>query len=79
MALHPITGQIYVAYRDDAGSNYAAVTVMTFDGSSWLPLGNTGFSPAMYTSLALSPTGAAYVSFTDYTATFKVSVMTHSY
>jgi hypothetical protein len=65
-AFNPVNGQPYVAFQDLANSQ--KVTVMKFDGTNWVNVGNTGFSAASawYISLALSITGQPYVAYDDY-------------
>ncbi len=49
------SGQPYVAYQDAVNS--CQCTVMKFDGTNWVDVGNAGFSAgtADWTSLAFSP------------------------
>ena len=55
----------------------AHVTVMNFNGSSWVNLGSTNVSPgsANYPSLAYSG-GQVYVAYDDGTDSYKASVRT---
>ena len=58
--------QPYVAYTD--WWKFGKATVMKFDGTNWVNVGNVGFSAgeADYTSLAFSPSGQPYVAYEDY-------------
>jgi len=58
-------GTPYVAYQDVANSS--KVTVKEFDGTSWVTVGNAGFSAgeAIDISLAFSPSGTPYVAYSD--------------
>ena len=49
---------------------------MTFNGSSWIKVGDTVVSTgdASYTSLAFSPAGEPYVAFSDATLSDRISV-----
>ena len=64
-------GEPYVAFQDftlpgDTGKN-AYVSVMKYDGSNWVYVGNESFSArdAEYISLAFSPSGEPYVAYTE--------------
>ena len=58
------SGQPYVAY-EDYGKFIMKATVMKFDGTNWVNVGNAGFSAgeADYISLAFSPSGQPYVAY----------------
>jgi hypothetical protein len=60
----------------DYGNSLKA-TVMKFDGTNWMNVGNTGFSAdeAWYTSLAFSPSGQPYVAYEDMSISGKATVM----
>jgi hypothetical protein len=65
LAFNPSNGQPYVAY-EDTSSSYKA-SVMTFNGTGWVYVGNAGFS-AGYTqtvSLAFNTSGQPYVAYGD--------------
>ena len=57
--------------------NSSKATVMKFDGTNWLIVGNAGFSPDMvaYISLAFSPAGEPYVAYEDHANSEKASVI----
>ena len=59
----PDTGKPYIAYRDAA---YDQITVMKFDGTNWVNVGNPGFSygssPSAI-SLAIKNDGTPYVTY----------------
>jgi Secretion system C-terminal sorting domain len=65
----------YVAYMDY--SNSCKATVMKFDGTNWVNVGNAGFSPdtAKSTSLAINSSGEPYVVYEDYGNSEKATVM----
>ncbi len=65
----------YVAYQDVANGSKA--TVMKFDGSAWVNVGQAGFSdgPVGFTSLAFDGT-TPYITFNDYAYNGKACVMT---
>jgi hypothetical protein len=60
----------------DKGNSYKA-TVMKFDGSNWVNVGNAGFSAgdAWYTSLAFNQSGQPYVAYKDNWNIGKATVM----
>ena len=66
LAIHPTSGEPYMAYQDDAYGY--STTVMRFDGTSWQTVGSPGFSGgADYQSIAIHPTtGEPYVAFRDF-------------
>ena len=70
-------GEPYVAFSD--GGHSDKVTVMRFDGTNWVNVGNAGFSSGAAntttTSLAFSTTGEPYVAFEDISHSLKASVM----
>jgi len=75
-AFNPLDGEPYVAFSDWANSQKA--TVMKFDGTNWVNLGNPGFSAgeSNYTSLAFHPLdGEAYVAYSDWENSQKATVM----
>jgi hypothetical protein len=65
LAFSPTDGQPYVAYEDTLNSFKA--TVMTFNGTKWVYVGNAGFSLGwtQSESLAFSPSGQPYVAYED--------------
>ncbi len=71
-------GNIYVSYMDLADSNKA--TVMTYNGTGWVPLGVAGFSPghADEISLAIDRTCTPYVFFADSADSGKAMVMKYT-
>lgn len=73
-------GTPYVAYQDMATNNNWKATVKKFDGTSWVTVGNAGFTAgnALYTSLAFAPDGTPYVAFMDYASSYKATVMKYS-
>jgi hypothetical protein len=70
-------GEPYVAYSDLGNYNQGAATVMMFNGTEWVNVGNAGFSAGevWYTSLAFSPSGQPYVAYEDGGNSFKATVM----
>jgi len=65
----------YVAFMD--WGNFSKATVMKFDGTNWVNVGNAGFSagPVAYTSLAFSPSGEPYVAYVENGTSGKATVM----
>jgi hypothetical protein len=74
------SGQPYVAYADGAAIPWMSATVMKFDGSSWVYVGNPGFSNGFswQESLAFSPSGEPYVGYIDQPDSAKTSVMKYN-
>jgi hypothetical protein len=70
-------GQPYVAFKDDQFQPWGRATVMKFDGTNWVNVGNAGFSAggSWCTSLAFSPSGEPYVAYGDYGNSYKATVM----
>ncbi len=69
-------GEVYVAFRDL--SNNSKCTVMKFDGSNWVAVGNAGFTPDKIVndpSIAISSVGEIYVAFKDYDKFNRASLM----
>ena len=54
---------------------------MKYDGTSWVIVGNAGFTAdtAVYTSLAISPSGEPYVAYQDWANSLKATVMKYDY
>ncbi|EKD46754.1 MAG: hypothetical protein ACD_67C00079G0001 [uncultured bacterium] len=74
LAFNPGNNQPYVAFRD-ATNSLSKLTVMTFNGSSWVTVGNAQFSTdsITYTALAFkSSTNEPYVAFSE---NGKLSIM----
>ncbi len=74
------SGEPYVAYKDWALiNNYVSykATVMKFDGTSWVNVGNARFSDgeADNLSIAFSPSGQPYVAYADDGNSEKATVM----
>lgn len=68
-------GVVYVAFRDN--SNNKKCSVMKFDGSSWVPVGDLGFTAdeVREPSIEVSSSGEVYVAFKDYDQFNKCTVM----
>ncbi len=64
----------YVAYVDGMSGK---INVMKFDGTSWIPVGQAGFSAQWSNglSLAFSSDGTPYVAYTDSANNYKATVM----
>lgn len=72
------SGQPFVGYVTEADwMNSGKMTVIRFDGNSWVTVGNADFSAGSdrYTSLAFSPSGEAYVAFYESNNSYAASVM----
>ena len=81
IAFNPANNQPYVVYSGgNADSvNRSKATVMTFNGTAWVNLGNPGFSAgvAYYTSIAFNPANnQPYVVYKDFGNSTKATVMT---
>jgi len=74
------SGQLYVAFADGSTTPYLKTTVMKFNGSAWVYVGNPGFSDGTTwsESLAFSPSGEPHVSYIDWSDSSKVSVMKYN-
>lgn len=68
----------FIAFEDYGNSQKA--TVMKFNGTNWVNVGNAGFSAgyALYTSLAISPYGEPYVAYQDGANSGKSTVMKYN-
>lgn len=78
MAFNPADSLPNVAFTDGGVAN--KVSVMKFNGSSWVFVGDEGFSAdyANYMNLAFSPSGQPYVAFQDFGVSRKAVVMTYT-
>ena len=76
LAFNPL-GEPHVAYEDDSPVTAGRATVMKFDGSNWVTIGNAGFSAGMAagTSLVINPSGQPFVAFQDRGNGGKATVM----
>jgi len=74
-------GTPYIAYQNDTFPNYSfgsgPVTVMKYNGSSWVTVGLAGFSAgkADFPSLAIDSSGTPYVVYSDSVFGYKATVM----
>jgi len=75
LAINPKDGLPYFVY-DDSRVDYK-LSVFSYDGSNWVPVGNTGFTPgfAQHPSIAFNSLGQAFVGFSDIANNSKASVM----
>lgn len=66
----------YVSYSERI-NYYEKATVMKFNGTNWINVGEPGFSASFvnYTSLAISPLGEPYVVYRDWANLYKSTVM----
>ncbi len=66
-AISAYDSEPYVAY-EDCGTDYNQASVMKFDGTNWIYIGNRGFSEGavQYTSLAFSPSGEPFIAYKDF-------------
>jgi hypothetical protein len=73
------SGIPYVVYSDE-GNGYGA-TVMKYDDTGWINVGNTDFSAciASYTSIAIDGGGTAYVAYEDGNDSQKATVMKYGF
>jgi hypothetical protein len=71
------SGEPYVAFMDYATIPFGKTTLMKFDGTNWVNVGNAGFSEgtAAWTSLAFSPNGEPYIAFQDNVDSNRATVM----
>jgi hypothetical protein len=69
IAFNP-TGELFVSYTT------GIIAVVTYDGTNWVNVGQPNFTvtPTTYSTFALSPVGAPYVAFSDWSS-YKASVM----
>jgi len=69
------SGQPYLAFTD--WNNSGKATVMKFDGTNWVNVGNAGFSvgAAYYISLSFDSYGNPFVAFRDFGNTERATVM----
>ena len=73
----PGGGTPYVAYVDDANAD--KVTVVRFDGASWVPVGTPGFSAGAAACVSLVVTGGEiFVAYQDYAAGQRATVMVNN-
>jgi len=81
IAFNPSTNQPYVAYTDLNPTYYQKMTVIYFNGSNWVTLGNAGFSAgtADDVTLGFNPnTNQPYVAFMDGANSNKATVMLYN-
>lgn len=75
-------GTPYVAFGDEETTLYGQITVMKYNGSSWVLVGDRGFSNdrGNNVKLAINSTGTPYVAFRDRTLsiTNKLTVMKYN-
>jgi len=73
-------GTPYVAYQDSSTVDGYKATVMKFDGTSWVTVGNAGFTSGQvsYTSLAVSQDGTPYLAFVHESNWYKATLMKFS-
>jgi len=72
-----LSDQPYVAFRDHDTNPIGKATVMKFDGTDWVFVGNKGISTAMaiHPSIAFSPSGQIYVAYGDAALADKLTVL----
>jgi hypothetical protein len=77
LAFSPSDGQPYVAYQDFYPANYLKATVMKFDGTNWVNVGNAGFSAGdvAHPKLAFSQAGEPFVAYGDGANSGRATVM----
>jgi hypothetical protein len=70
-------GTPHVAYGDWGNGRNGKATVMKFNGTSWVSVGNPGFSAgeSMYHSLAFAPDGTVTVAYRDWGNEARATVM----
>ena len=76
LVFNPFDGQPYVAFADESFI-FGYATLMKFNGTGWVKVGNAGFSgaEARDVSLAFNPSGEPYVGYGDYGNSQKETVM----
>ena len=76
LAFNPSDGQPYLAFTADE-ANSGKATVMKFDGTNWINVGNAGFSAGKtwFMSLAFNQSGQPYVAYLDDANSDKATVM----
>ena len=82
LAFQPNSSVPYVAYQDVAATNANGITVMRFDGSSWVVVGSAAFSTgqADNINLAFQPnTSIPFVAFADYGASPAMAATVMAY
>ena len=77
IAVHPVSGEIYVAYSDTVNSLRATVKKYNATTTSWEVVGTAGFTPsrASYVRIAFNPTTyEPYVAYRDYSLSGRLTV-----
>lgn len=74
------SGQPFVAFADHSAVPWLSASVMKYDGSNWVYVGNQGFSNGYSSgeSMAFSPSGEPYVAYIDWADSSKTSVMKYN-
>ena len=81
----PADGYISLCISGD-GTPYVAfsimwtenLVVMKYNGSSWVNVGNAGFSAGLYPSLFISSEGTPYIAYSDAANSYKATVMKYN-
>ena len=76
LAFSPVDSMPYVAFSDEGNWFFGPESVMKFDGTNWVNVGNADFTGnyVVNSSLAFSPSGQPYVAFED-ANDYEASVM----
>lgn len=76
LAFNPVDGLPYLAFKDILPNNARKASLMKFDGSNWVYVGNGDFSTGVdYLDFGFSPSGIPYISYEDSVYSGRATVM----